>query len=110
MEKNKDILMILPKFTQWESIAYSWDFQCPCGRCMIDGVIKPNLVGWCETTHGYMFVFECPICFQKFRCHCNTGDKFDKKNFENAIFEMTATDYSIRNANEWFDKLFTLPK
>jgi len=108
MEKEKDILAILPKFPQWESIPYAFNFACQdCGCSMIDDIIhKPNLVGWCETSQGYMLVFECPVCFNKFRCHCNTGDKFDKERFEQLIFEMTATDYSINNAKEWFSKLF----
>ena len=61
MNKEKDILSIFPKFTQWENIEYAWDFQCPLGCCEIGGTQrKPDLVGWCETPQGYMLVFECP--------------------------------------------------
>lgn len=107
MNKEKDILSILPKFTQWESIEYAWDFQCPNGHCEIGGnERKPDLIGWCETSQGYMLVFECPVCFTKFRCHCNTGDKFCRDRFEQLIFEETMSNYSVNNGEEWAKKLF----
>ena len=51
---------------------------------LYDKVIeRPNIVGWCETSIGYMGIFECPHCFNKYRFHCTIGtynadiDEFD---------------------------------
>ena len=111
-----DILSKLLKFTQYKGIPYVADFRCPeCDECALYGgddayynhyMEKPNLVGWCETEQGYMMVFECTKCFAKFRCHCNTGDKFDKENFENSIFEIVSCDIAIHNSESMYYKLF----
>lgn len=78
---------LLPKFPQYEDFPYARDFICPnCDGSGFDPIkllAKPNLVGWCETYIGYMGVFECSQCRQKFRFHCTIGtwtadiDKFD---------------------------------
>ena len=76
---GKRLTDILPKISQWESIPYAGDFNCP--HCDKSGFYdfygetreKPNVVGWCETPIGYMGVFECPICFEKYRFHCTIG-------------------------------------
>ena len=70
---------VIPKFSQYEGISYAGDFNCP--QCDKSGFFdfqwenreKPNLIGWCETNIGYMAIFECPICFEKFRFHCTIG-------------------------------------
>lgn len=98
----KDILTTIPKVAQWQSIPYVSDFMCPeCGQCSIafDADIKPNLVGWCDTPRGFMMVFECPKCFSKFRCHCNTGDKTDKERFEYSIYEYICEGEPVLIAN-----------
>lgn len=69
---------VLPKFPQYESFPYARDLSCPncdkSGFPLVEGKLeKPNLVGWCETNIGYMGVFECPKCGQKFRFHCTIG-------------------------------------
>lgn len=103
----KDILTTIPKFTQWQSIPYAFDFQCQeCGGSSIaDTVTKANLAGWCETPQGFMMVFECPICYSKFRCHFNTGDKYDKDRFEYALYELVESRAYIGNSHE-FEHLF----
>lgn len=70
----------LPKFPQYEDIPYAGDFNCPnCDKTgFFDGFgeeerEKPNIVGWCDTNIGYMMVFECPRCYQKFRFHGTIG-------------------------------------
>ena len=41
----------------------------------------PTLIGWCDTNAGFMCVFECPICFEKFRYHISTTGRWDKEKF-----------------------------
>jgi len=87
--KNR-IVDILPKIPQYENIPYAADFNCPecdkSGFFDVDWLTKrerPNMIGWTETNIGYMAVFECPLCGQKFRFHCTIGtwiadiDEFD---------------------------------
>lgn len=81
---SKRLVDILPKIPQYEDIPYASDFNCP--NCDKSGFFdykgfyssepvrkKPIVVGWCETNIGYMGVFECPECGQKFRFHCTIG-------------------------------------
>lgn len=61
---------ILPKIPQWEAIPYNADLQCECGESGFASWQQlPKLIGWCDTPRGYMAVFECPVCFEKFRFH-----------------------------------------
>ena len=82
------VVEVIKKFPQYEDIPYVRDFMCP--NCARSGftylgaeMMKPRLIGWCETNIGYMGVFECPFCCQKFRFHCTIGtwtadiDEFD---------------------------------
>lgn len=82
---------ILPKIPQYEDIPYAGDLNCP--YCEKSGfydynwsrgeVIRPKVIGWCETNIGYMAVFECPCCGNKYRFHTTIGswiapiDEFD---------------------------------
>lgn len=83
------LLEILPKIPQFEDIPYARDFNCPnCDKTgFFDGFgeeerEKPNIVGWCETNIGYMMVFECPHCYQRYRFHGTVGTwSADKKEF-----------------------------
>lgn len=75
----------LQEFPQYEGIPYVADFKCAnCGKSGHgyqhvpgDGYVElphGKLVGWCEDKYGYQMVFECPICFEKYRYHnCTTG-------------------------------------
>lgn len=66
---------ILPKIPQWEAIPYSADLQCECGESGFESWQQlPKLIGWCDTPRGYMAVFECPVCFEKFRFHVASDD------------------------------------
>lgn len=81
----ENMLNELQEFPQYEGIPYVADFKCAnCGKSghgyqHVPGdsyVELPNgkLVGWCEDKYGYQMVFECPICFEKYRYHnCTTG-------------------------------------
>lgn len=81
----ENMLNELQEFPQYEGIPYVADFKCAnCGKSGHgyqhvpgDGYVElPNgkLVGWCKDKYGYQMVFECPICFEKYRYHnCTTG-------------------------------------
>lgn len=81
------VVDVLKKYPQYEDFPYAKDLICPkCDKSGFyprDTLVKPNLIGWCETNIGYMGVFECPLCGQKFRIHCTIGtwtatlDEFD---------------------------------
>ena len=85
----KHLLDILPKIAQWETIPYAVDFTCQsCGKSGIDSrradIKKPLLVGWCETNYGFMGVYECPVCGEKFRFHAEVVN-CDKQSFEDNL-------------------------
>lgn len=70
----KEPTEILPKIPEYRDIEYAPGLICPeCEKSGIGitviGRQKPSLVGWCETTYGYMAVLECPSCYTKFRIH-----------------------------------------
>jgi hypothetical protein len=81
----ENMLNVLQEFPQYEGIPYVADFKCAnCGKSGHgyqhvpgDGYVElphGKLVGWCEGKYGYQMVFECPICFEKYRYHnCTTG-------------------------------------
>lgn len=81
----ENMLNELQEFPQYEGIPYVADFKCAnCGKSGHgyqhvpgDGYVElphGKLVGWCEDKYAYQMVFECPICFEKYRYHnCTTG-------------------------------------
>lgn len=80
----ENMLNVLQEFPQYEGIPYAADFKCAnCGKSGDGYIHEPGgyvelphgkLVGWCEDKYGYQMVFECPICFEKYRYHnCTTG-------------------------------------
>ena len=84
-ESIENMLNVLQEFPQYEGIPYVANFKCAnCGKSGHgyqhvpgDGYVElphGKLVGWCEDKYGYQMVFECPICFEKYRYHnCTTG-------------------------------------
>ena len=98
---GKKLTDILPKISQWENIPYVGDFSCP--HCDKSGFYNfygetretPNVVGWCETPIGYMGVFECPICFEKYRFHCTIGQTTDIDKFDSYLY------YKAKECKNW---------
>ena len=73
------------KITQYENILVSKDMACN-GSSQFDYSIdsrfaEPTPIGWCDTEHGYMAVFECPKCYTKYRFHISTTGRYDKDRF-----------------------------
>lgn len=110
----KTLTEILPKFSQYEDIEYAGDFICP--ECQQSGmpadvldIIKPELVGWCDTPFGYMAVLQCPHCFTKYRFHGSIDSfDFDKFNADLYIHFISCGDSElawVNNADELYKKL-----
>lgn len=79
---SKRLVDILPKIPQYEDIPYAGDLNCPhCDKSgfyeydwnRTEKLLPPKVIGWCETNIGYMAVFECPCCGNKFRFHTTIG-------------------------------------
>ena len=100
----KKLIDILPKISQWESIKYSPDLDCKNGCSgFVGSNTRPNLIGWCDTPNGYQIVFECPVCFSKFRFHgSGSSNKFDITTLEHAMQRYL---YSCLNKDELLKKL-----
>lgn len=108
-QKDKKFIDILPKITNWESIKYAPGLNCPhCGKSGIFQEVgeeipeKPNLIGWCETGNGYMIVFECPLCFEKYCYHGNIFNLFDIEKFD--FFVKVHYLDLVANGEEWEKK------
>lgn len=89
-EMRKRLLAM--KITEWEGIPYVKDLQCPTCHKTGDGyehipgegyvpMRRSNVIGWCDTPHGLMKAFECPLCFTKYRYHGDTTGRWDLETF-----------------------------
>ena len=74
------------KVSNYQAIPIVKDTTCP--NCGLSTLIQthlnekePTLIGWCDTKAGFMGVFECPTCFEKFRYHISTTGRCDKEKF-----------------------------
>lgn len=98
---EKKITEILPKIVQWESIYYAPDYICPkCGKSGHPRYInkKAKLIGWCETNNGFMAVFECTECFEKFMYHPQLN-RFELKDFDDSLKDYIEANY-FENSEE----------
>ena len=103
MIKKDRIIDILPKIPQYEDIPYAGDFVCPdCGDSGFfeysynHKPVKPKAIGWCETNIGYMAIFECPCCGQKYRFHTTIGSwKASIEEFEDYFY------YTAMKCSNW---------
>lgn len=75
--------MLPMKISNWESIVYSEELNCPNKECDNKSCHSEarNIIGWCDTPYGYMMVCECKKCFTKYRFHGTIDGKFDFDNF-----------------------------
>lgn len=96
-ETMEQMFQELQEYSQYEAIPYAGEFKCPaCGgsghgyqHIPGDGY-KPipdaRLVGWCSTKSGYMMVYECVKCFEKFRYHNVTTERNNWDKFKNELW------------------------
>lgn len=88
MSKFDEMFKELQEFPQYDSIPYSALMECPCGGCgLAIWQEKAKIVGWCSTPRGYMMVFECPVCFEKFRYHNCTDSRYSWEEFKEVLFK-----------------------
>ena len=101
---SKRYIDILPKIEQYESIPYAGDLCCQdCGEGNFENYGEPGYdshapiaVGWCDTPYGFMGVFECPICHNKFRFHSTIGTWIaNLDEFNHYLY------YKARNCANW---------
>lgn len=77
---------VINQIPQYESIRYSKDLRCECGSSDYMFRNTYNIVGYCDTPQGYMAVFECVKCFEKYRHHISAGSgRFNLKEFKNDL-------------------------
>jgi hypothetical protein len=87
----------LKEFVQYQSIPISKSFVCPNCRKSGDGFYhvpgkgyielpKSKLIGWCNTNSGYMMVFECTECFEKYRYHNCTTERYNFDKFKEELW------------------------
>lgn len=74
------------KVVQYSDIPIVKNMECPeCHQSAVPGssIIQKlaNMIGWCDTEGGLMAVFMCPLCFEKFRCHINFGERWYLQGF-----------------------------
>lgn len=80
--------MLTMKISNWESIKYSEGICCPNPECDNDSYYNEarNILGWCETPSGFMYVCERNKCFTKYRYHGVTGSyKFNFNKFASSF-------------------------
>ena len=75
--------MLPMKISNWESIEYSEELNCPNEECDNKSFYDDarNIIGWCDTPYGFMIVCECKKCFTKYRFHGTIVGKFDFEKF-----------------------------
>ena len=94
------------KVANYESITVVKDFLCPgCSQSgwqwNLRDVPHAKLVGWCETPQGFMQIYECPLCFTKFRFHGCTTERYDEDSFLEYLLEEIECYY--KDSEQWRD-------
>lgn len=67
---------------QYEDIYYSKLCNCHCEYADYSRNSSYNIVGYCNTNNGYMVVFECKKCFEKYRHHIDTDSRYSFDKFK----------------------------
>jgi len=76
-----DEVFTLKNFPQYEDIRQTKDMLCQCTYSDFH-LNRFNMIGYCNTNHGYMAVFECPVCGEKYRHHIGTTSRNSEKGFK----------------------------
>ena len=68
-------------FPQYQDIRHAKELSCECNY---SSVLRDTfeIIGYCDTQHGYMAVFECSKCFEKYRYHINTTGRYNIEEFK----------------------------
>jgi hypothetical protein len=62
------------EIAQYQQIPHQKSLGCECGCADVMHRDTFNVFGYCDTTDGYMVIFECKQCFSKYRHHINIGN------------------------------------
>ena len=74
----------VPLIPQYEDIRQTKNMLCQCGYSDYH-INKFNLIGYCDTQQGFMAVFECEKCGEKYRHHINTIGRYNLKEFKDDL-------------------------
>ena len=72
----------ISKFSNFETIRHSKQLTCECGHATYEFRNTYDIIGYADTLQGYMVVFECPVCFEKYRHHISATTRFDLERFK----------------------------
>jgi len=73
------------QFSQYEAIRYSKELRCECGCSDFEFRNSYDIVGYCDTPQGYMVVFECLKCFEKYRHHISSNNRYNLDSFKDDL-------------------------
>ena len=69
-----DNIFELDLYPQYEDIRQSKDMKCLCTYSDYT-INRFNMIGYADTTHGYMAVFECKKCGEIYRHHIGSNSR-----------------------------------
>ena len=80
-----DDIYYLREYTQYHQIHHNK--SCECDNCGYANFMKHDtfdIIGFCNTTIGYMCIFQCPKCGEVYRHHI-TPDRYDFDEFKERL-------------------------
>ncbi len=75
----------VPEYPQYEDIPHVMSNMCNCGKSGIANEKDQTVIGFSMTSSGYMVIFECDVCFEKYRYHINTAGRYNLSEFKNEL-------------------------
>lgn len=77
-----DTVYNIEEFLQPEEIRYAKECGCSCGSANYLLGRNYKIAGFTLTSNGYMVVFECTVCGEKYRHHVSTTGRNDIVTFK----------------------------
>lgn len=74
-------VITLPSVAQYQHIPYAKHLGCECGYASYGRRHSYDIVGYADTKHGYMAVFQCPKCNESYRHHISTTGRYNLQKF-----------------------------
>lgn len=75
----------IKQYSQYQGIRWAKDQNCLCGKSGMSNDKQQTVIGFCETTVGFMPIFQCDNCFEKYRYHINTTGRYKIDEFKRDI-------------------------
>ena len=73
------------QISQYEIIRHSKELRCECGASDFEHRNTYDIVGYCDTPQGFMVMFECSKCFEKYRHHISSTGRYNLEAFKNDL-------------------------